>query len=261
MEEMRLKHNKIKYKLLEDAIHRLRVNNKTRQITLLDLGVGRANDVNKWNKLGISNIVGIDASSSQLDEARRRSSKYTNVKLIELDLSIENNIDKLTTHTSAYSFDIVCAFFSVHYFVFNLKRVMSAVTLASDCEFVSTYMTLRPCLFLLTPYFENEYIYMKRAESDDAVEIKFKDAPYFSESFTSSEYAIDSCMVKYQLREMFDKTTFETVSFVDYYDNIDNVPNDLLLVELMHAALSCARARSDSFTTTTTSNKIDPCLL
>ena len=48
MEQLRSKHNKIKYNLLEEAVKKLRNNvnadtsNRLRKLTVLDLGIGRA---------------------------------------------------------------------------------------------------------------------------------------------------------------------------------------------------------------------------
>lgn len=77
MEQLRSKHNKIKFNLLEEAVKKLRNNvnvdtsNRLRKLTVLDLGIGRANDSHKWSKLGIDNVVGIDSSQEQLDLAKK----------------------------------------------------------------------------------------------------------------------------------------------------------------------------------------------
>lgn len=243
MEQLRSKHNKIKFNLLEEAANKLRNQNTQRKLTMLDLGIGRANDAHKWSKIGIDNVVGIDSSKEQLDQARKRIRPETQVKLIQLDLS-SNNLE-IPNILNGYSFDIVCAFFSVHYFSHNLNKILTSVTLAPDCQFVSTFMTLRPCMFLLQPYFENDYIFIKRT-SQTHIDIKFKDSPYFDSSLpigpsrtdvsSSIELAIDQHMISHQLKNIF-KENVKVTSFVDYYDNIRNIYNDILLVELMHVSL------------------------
>ena len=235
MEQLRSKHNKIKFNLLEEAANKLRNTegnkNAQRKLTILDLGIGRANDAHKWSKIGISNVVGIDSSKEQLDQAKKRILPDTQVKLIHLDLS-SNNL-QIPDILNGYSFDIVCAFFSVHYFTHNLNKILTSVTLAPDCQFISTFMTLRPCMFLLQPYFENDYIFIKRT-SQTHIDIKFKDSPYFDSS--SVELAIDQHMISHQLKNVF-KENVKVSSFVDYYDNIRNIDNNILLIELMHVSL------------------------
>lgn len=249
MDELRVKHNQIKFELLESAINKLRMSNKDRPITLLDLGVGRANDINKWRKLGIETIIGIDPSTDQLNEAKNRINSVKNYKranesqsqsitLLQLDLSDKRDIKKMYNQLyTTYFFDIVCSFFSVHYFINNLALILDSVKLANDCEFVSVFMCLRPCMFLFEPYFENEYIYIKKENTNEVV-VKFKDAPYFTDLQFSQETPLDPSMIIHAIKTHF--KGIELNSFVKYYKNIENVSNDILLIELMHVSLSAS---------------------
>lgn len=226
-------HNRIKYKLLENAIDKLRGTNPNRNITLLDLGVGRANDVNKWNRLKINNIVGIDSSVQQLNEAKARLAKNTNVKLIKLNLAKMSDVTSLKDELAAYSFDIICAFYSIHYFIDNLNLILKLINKSSDCIFLSVYMNLKTHIYLFAPYFENNYIYIKRID-DKYIEVKFSDTPYFI-NLISREIVIDTCMIEKQLSTLFSKPITE--SFIKYYKNINMLPDDYLTVELMHMTL------------------------
>lgn len=242
MDQLRVKHNQIKFSLLQNAIYNLKKSRHDRPITLLDLGVGRANDINKWKKLGIHTIVGIDESSQQLKEAEARinnvysnGTQDVNIELLQLDLSNARDIKKMHDKLySTYVFDIVCSFFSVHYFIKNLATILDNVSLSGDCEFVSVFMSIRPCMFLFKPYFENQYIFIKKVSNDEVV-VQFKDTPYFAE-LQSVESPLDSSMLTHQLKTKFRKP--EITSFVKYYDNIDQVSADILLVELMHVSLT-----------------------
>lgn len=269
MEFLRQKHNQIKFELLENAIYTLRKNDKSRRITLLDLGVGRANDIHKWRKLEIQTVIGVDSDKRQLEEARKRiNQNETNrrekgvdktevipcsIQLHEFDLSDSKHIFRLKELLSSYTFDIVCSFFSVHYFIENLYHVLQSVHLSRDCVFLTTFMPLRTCMFLIEPYYENEYIYIKKL-SNDKVSIQFKDTPYFTSSirsnskqdnvktFESIETSIDKCMIFHQLSKIRSNETsttksFEAKSFVKYYENINSISNDQLIVELMHMSI------------------------
>lgn len=88
-------------------------------------------------------------------------------------------------------------------------------------------------MFLLQPYFENEYLFIKRT-SHTHIDIKFKDSPYFDSS--STELAIDQHMISHHLKPIF-KENIKVASFVDYYDNFKNLDDNILLVELMHVSL------------------------
>lgn len=234
MEQLRYKHNIIKYTLLEDAVKELKRDNLSRPIILLDLGVGRANDVNKWRRLGISTIIGIDSNHEQLLEAKKRTSKDDNVILLEANLSCKKDINKLKDKLSFYSFDIICANFSVHYFINNLSCIFENITIKHDCKFISTFMSLKQCLFLIDPYFENEYVYIKK-HSNTEISVKFNDTPYFNNSFISSEMPIDQTMITYNIKNFFKNVEFR--SFVDYYNDINTLSSELLIIELMHMTL------------------------
>jgi hypothetical protein len=239
MEQMRLKHNKIKTELLQNAVDELRADDSNRQITLLDLGIGRANDVNKWNQLNITNIIGVDSREEQLNEARKRTKSNKNIMLYKLDLTASNSIETLQNLLHAYKFDIVVCFFSIHYFIKNVDSILTNVQLADDCIFLATFMNLRSSMFVLNEHFENDYIYMKRMPSNQ-IEILFKDTPYFnSKTFNNSpniENLIDDSNVKYAISKHF-QASCHVRSFVDYYENIKDIDNDVLLVELMHSTL------------------------
>ena len=119
MEQIRKKHNEIKFQLIQESINKLRMFDKSRKICLLDLGIGRANDIHKWKILNIDNIIGIDSDENQLKEAKKRINNY-NVTLFLIDLSskdINNKLDILKD----YKFDIINSFFSLHYFINNIN--------------------------------------------------------------------------------------------------------------------------------------------
>lgn len=242
MEQIRLKHNKIKLELLQNAVDKLRVDDNERQLTILDLGVGRANDVNKWNRLNITNIIGIDSRDEQLEEARKRSKSNSNVLLFKYDLSSPSIPNILHDKLSLYKFDIVVCFFSVHYFISNLERILTNIHLADDCIFLSTFMNLRSSIFIINEHFENDYIYIKRKPSNQ-IEVTFKDTPYFnSKTFKDNiniENLIDDSNIKYAINKIF--KTIDVHSFIDYYEKLTNIDNDALLIELMHSTIYASR--------------------
>lgn len=44
---------------------------------LLDLGCGRGGDIDKWWRAGVKEVVGVDLSDKELEEARKRVGEFS----------------------------------------------------------------------------------------------------------------------------------------------------------------------------------------
>lgn len=104
-------------KTFHNAVKRSMIRRFTRGAeALLDVGCGRGGDLGKWVDEGISYVKGLDISSVELEEARRRYSninaKSTTCEFVRCD----------TFGTAAYSddpsriYDAVSCMFAMHYF-------------------------------------------------------------------------------------------------------------------------------------------------
>jgi hypothetical protein len=96
------------------------------------------------------------------------------------------------------------------------------------------YSTIPFSLYQSARNVRDEQIY-----SRNGVGLKAQKIASFKELFpvsSSIELAIDQHMISHQLKNIF-KENVKVTSFVDYYDNIRNIYNDILLVELMHVSL------------------------
>lgn len=235
MELLRSKHNAIKYELLSNAVNKLRLNDPKKNITLLDLGVGRCNDVHKWIKLEINTIIGIDESTDQLEEAKKRSANLDNVILYHIDLSSKDIKSKLES-LKIYKFDIIVSFFSIHYFIDNISKIISTINKSSECIFISTFLHFHLSYFTYQKYYENNYIFIKHIEKN-IIEVKFKDAPYFNKS-NSNEIIINDKIIKFAINKNI-KDSYTYKNFLTFYNNINNLDDDLIITELMHGCITC----------------------
>ena len=116
--QMRMYHNYIKGVLLEQ------VSNSGK--TLLDIGVGRGGDLHKWNRYGITKVVGVDVNEVYIKDAikRYKSSKYRkDYKFYVIDDvgDIEYGI-----------FDNVSCMFAFHYFCANNELLESILKKVSN---------------------------------------------------------------------------------------------------------------------------------
>lgn len=234
MESLRAMHNSIKFKLLEDAVNKIRLSNPNKNITLLDLGVGRCNDIHKWNRLNINTVVGIDANLDQLEEGKKRIAKNNNIILYHIDLASKNIVEQLK-QLNPFNFDIVVAFFSIHYFIENMAKIIKNINKQQNCFFISTFLHLKYPYFAHEKYFENNYIFIKYIEKNK-IEVKFKDAPYFKD-FISSEIFINPEIIKFTINGLFNSFSYK--NFLSYFDDISKFDDDLIVIELIHGSVIC----------------------
>lgn len=113
-------HNSIKFKLLEKAVQR--INKPPNEIHLLDVGVGRGGDIQKWHNLNLQNVKGVDINKSYIIEAINRFKNqrhlsnrnykffYTFEKFMFQDFLKTKNIPVYN------EFDIISCMFAFHYF-------------------------------------------------------------------------------------------------------------------------------------------------
>ena len=109
-------YNYVKYNLIFNY-----VNKQNENIKLLDIGVGKGEDIMKWNNAKIKNVIGIDINKSYITEAIKRfkSQKlfmknyrfyYCYENIIFQDFFKSKNINFIS------EFDIVSCMFVFHYF-------------------------------------------------------------------------------------------------------------------------------------------------
>ena len=87
---------------------------------LLDLACGRGGDLKKWADAGIKEVVGVDLSPMEIQEAKRRY-KELKGKMIEVDFRQSDDIGVTSPILFApddapASFDAVTCMFALHYF-------------------------------------------------------------------------------------------------------------------------------------------------
>jgi len=87
---------------------------------LLDLACGRGGDLKKWADAGIKEVVGVDLSPMEIQEAKRRY-KELKGKMIEVDFKQSDDIGVTSPILFApddapASFDAVTCMFALHYF-------------------------------------------------------------------------------------------------------------------------------------------------
>lgn len=97
-------HNAIKRSLLQTFA--------TRAENLLDIACGRGGDLAKWDACGIINVLGVDISPKEIEEARRRYAEGRFRTKCTFDVT-----STLLKDPWRYgSFDVITCMFALHYF-------------------------------------------------------------------------------------------------------------------------------------------------
>jgi ubiquinone/menaquinone biosynthesis C-methylase UbiE len=89
MQSLRQYHNRVKERMLEEAVRSVK---DPAPLTLLDLACGPGGDMLKWKRLGLKDALALDASEDAIAEARRR---YEGLDGVSYCFVIANVCDRL----------------------------------------------------------------------------------------------------------------------------------------------------------------------
>lgn len=94
---------------------------------LLDLACGRGGDLHKWRAADVKRVLGLDISSSSVEEARSRCAA------IRADLRYTfERADLTQPYTPAEPCDVVTCMFALHYFFGSEQAAQTIVKTAAD---------------------------------------------------------------------------------------------------------------------------------
>jgi len=148
--DLRIFHNWIKNEMFINISNKIRKNNPNKDITILELAVGRAGDLYKWIGIRAKEVIGIDIDKDAIygkDGAYHRYRKILGRKKFQSDLYVPKctfyvydisdpkNLDKLRYVLKDKRFDIVSCQFAIHYFFRDIIALNTFLTL------VDTYIS------------------------------------------------------------------------------------------------------------------------
>lgn len=160
--------------------------------SLFDIGVGKAGDLHKWTKHGITKVRGIDINPEFLEEARSRTSAKEKELYRMLDykyyLVSPRTID---FHVPSEKFDMVSCQFAIHYFFKDWSSIDSLLMCVSNRLKVGG-------LFICTALdasrlpklpFDTEHISIHPTEESHRISVNMQYTPYFRSKFID-EYMV-----------------------------------------------------------------------
>jgi len=119
---------------------------KKKEISLLDIAVGRGGDLFKWKNAYITNVFGFDISSESIKEANERllnnDFNKMNIKLLQGvpgSESINTEIYKFLLSVKQQKFDLVSCQFALHYFFKDQATLRQVLKLVSDSLYKGGY--------------------------------------------------------------------------------------------------------------------------
>jgi mRNA (guanine-N7-)-methyltransferase len=107
MDALRRFHNRIKERALEEAM----LGRDPSTTSLLDLACGPGTDMFKWDRLGIKDAMGLDASESAIMEARKRNKSCKSL----YRFVIADVCNRLERYARQDRWDIITCNFAMHY--------------------------------------------------------------------------------------------------------------------------------------------------
>lgn len=180
MEVVRRYHNRVKEKALEEASRIARV---TAPLSLLDLACGPGSDMLKWKRLGLSDVLALDASEGAILEARRRYGRLGSGASYRF--VIANVCDRLHRYAGAERWSIVTCNMAIHYMMRDDERFASFMDAVAEAlkpggVFAGTLMNgdrLERLLGARGEHRSDLMTVVRRGESE--LEVDMKDTYYF----------------------------------------------------------------------------------
>lgn len=251
---IRVFHNWVKRELINQSCDYLRQTHDVKDITLLDLAVGRSGDASKWFDAGIMHVVGFDIDADSIAEARKRYNDFINqlkrrgIKNLPkyefhvMDLSTEESVNAIGKLLYRQKFHIVSCQFAIHYFFRTMSALHNLITIVENHIdphgfFIGTTMNGTRIAELLTknkiigndifqiqskinntntPY-GNKYIVSLGKESD--TDHYFSDKP-------SEEYLVDIKELE-RMANLHNLVFVGTINFSEWYDRYNkNILSD-----------------------------------
>lgn len=196
---MRQFHNCIKNDLIQT------VAKKMCSIKLLDIGVGKGGDIQKWNSANIDYVIGLDVDKFSIIEARNRfkESKLTRdyqFYVTQYNQTIAKTLYSIGKHTVI--FNIISCQFALHYFFGNIYSVKSFFRDIGDKlnpggYFIGTIVDAESVVQLLNNQrnYDNSVIkiqkfFDKPKYIGDFIKYSLTGTLYFGENFVSNEYLV-----------------------------------------------------------------------
>lgn len=220
VKNLRIFHNKVKESVFKKIVQIYPVK---KDLTLLEISVGRGGDIRKWDLAGITNVFGFDIDPESIGEAKHRLYNYKVTNTLNKNNTmfsigdatkpyITSQIENYLTGIKKDSFDFVSCQFSLHYFFKkqeNLKEVMNTIsnylspggyffgTVINGSKLVS-YLRLLPegVNVIDRPLYNIEFDFSRRFKTPYGKKYNFviKDledkSNYFTKHGTSVEYLV-----------------------------------------------------------------------
>lgn len=246
---IRLFHNWIKRELIDQCVSYLQQNYNTRQVSLLDLAVGRAGDLNKWYDSGISYVIGFDIDSESIkgkNGAIHRYKKFKNqlttnresidYRFFVIDLSSNTSGTWSTLHSAIrnHKFNIVSCQFAIHYFFKDSQSLDNLLNIVhsfihKNGFFIGTTLNGSKIKQLLknTNEVSNNIYTITKKYNDDVISVygnkyiatlgaKGEQGNYFSDK-ASTEYLVDIDELK-NIAAKYELMFIGLTPFEEWYD-------------------------------------------
>ena len=211
---IRIFHNWVKRQLINDAKKYLVENYDLKEITLLDLAVGKGGDLMKWYDAGIYKVVGFDIDETSINGKNGAKDRYNNFiktlkpgkrkpdyKFYVMDLSKPDSISKIQHMIGDQKFNIISCQFALHYFFKNTLSLNTIMSIVSDhvyqdkssSIFISTTMNgeLLTEIFKTQQTFGNEIFKITKGVNENSYPYGQKYTVYLGKETDKDHYFVE----------------------------------------------------------------------
>lgn len=243
--KIRLFHNWIKKKLIDEAVKYLNSNYDNNNISLLDLAVGRGGDLQKWTGANIHTVVGFDIDKESIDGKNgakdrfnmleKKLGKKFNYEFHIMDLSLPKNLTPIDKIINDRKFNIISCQFAIHYF-FEKKQALNnffsivSKYLEKDGFFIGTTLNGKTIYDLTNGHEYNNPTFNVKIDTYDennlysnkyTISLGDKNEDHYFRDKPSVEYMVDVNELK-KIGEEHGLLFLGITNFTEWYDKYVN---------------------------------------
>jgi len=254
---MRNFHNNVKKKLITEVVIELR-NNGIKNLSLIDVSVGRGGDLDKWFKNRINTVVGADINIESISDAESRKKKYIkglrkesdkdlwkrffkNYTFINISMDLRQPSYPIPYQLPDY-YDIVSCQFSFHYFFQSEEILNNAIRNISNLlvpggYFIGTapvkvkdLLSENNGLYSLKDEYNNPVALIKRLNNNSyTFQLYDKDdaGNYFTDVKLLPEYYMDTNKMV-EICKKYNMELINTKTFEELYNKLKIKPNSVM---------------------------------
>lgn len=179
---------------------------------VFDVSVGRYGDMHNYYKAGIRHITGIDPDKNSIEEARKRSLVYPDLKSL---LSVDT-ISNSSISVPLEQYDTIVCNFTMHYLFANKNMLHNSIKNISERLKVGGYFIGTTLNGKLLDNTLNDCEFVKYIPNEDSYQFYLLDGPESGNYFNGVDNNIEYRVCLNTLREVCEEYNLKLINYIPF---------------------------------------------